>query len=113
KGYAPESFYDVVKENRSRGLHTLLFLDIKERPMTVNEAISTLLGIERRRGDGVVRGDTLMVGLGCVGSENPTIIAGKASDLLKKDFGPAPHVLIVPGELHFMEEEYLKEFGGL
>ncbi|MFQ5801247.1 MAG: diphthine synthase, partial [Candidatus Hydrothermarchaeales archaeon] len=113
EGYTPESFYDVLKENRSLGLHTLLFLDIKDKLMTVNEALSILLGIENRRREGVMKKDTLVVGLGCVGSEKQVIIAGTAADVKNKDFGPVPHVLIVPGELHFMEEEYLKEFGGL
>jgi diphthine synthase len=111
--YSPESFYDVVKENRRLGLHTLLFLDIKERLMTVNEALSTLQKIEETRREGVIEDDTLAVGLGCVGSENPVIIAGKVVNIKNRDFGPSPHVLIVPGKLHFIEEEYLKEFGGL
>jgi diphthine synthase len=113
EGYSPESYYGVIKENKKRGLHTLLFLDIKERLMPVNEAIKILLEVEERRKEDVISSETFVVGLGCVGSENPTIISGRAEDLLRKGFGPVPHVLIVPGELHFMEEEYLKKFGGL
>jgi diphthine synthase len=111
--YAPESFYNVIKENTARGLHTLLFLDISERLMTVNEALSILLDIEKRRKENVLRSDSLVVGIGCVGSENPVMIAGSADVVKNRDFGPDPHILIIPGELHFMEEEYLKEFGGL
>jgi diphthine synthase len=107
------SFYNVIKENTARGLHTLLFLDISERLMTVNEALSILLDIEKRRKENVLRSDSLVVGIGCVGSENPVMIAGSADVVKNRDFGPDPHILIIPGELHFMEEEYLKEFGGL
>jgi diphthine synthase len=111
--YRPESFYFALAENSERGLHTLLFLDIKERLMTVNEALEILLAVEKRQEKGVATGSSVVVGLGCVGSKNPVLIAGKIKDLIRRDFGPVPHVLIVPGELHFMEEEYLKEFGGL
>ncbi len=113
EGYSPESFYFALAENRERGLHTLLFLDIKERLMTVNEALEILLEVEKQRGKGVATVETIAVGLGCVGSISPVLIAGKIEGIIDRDFGPVPHVLIVPGELHFMEEEYLKEFGGL
>jgi diphthine synthase len=42
-----------------------------------------------------------------VGCADARIVAGKAADLLDVDFGPAPHCLIVPGKLHFMEEDAL------
>lgn len=118
KGFFPESPYDVVKENKSRGLHTLLFLDIKSDGnkkilMTANEAMKILLDIEDKRKEGVFGADTLCVVLGNVGSYNHVLRAGKVRGLMDQDFGPAPHSLIVVGKLHFMEEEYLKEFGGL
>jgi diphthine synthase len=113
KGYNPESFYDHLKENKQLGLHTLLFLDIKEKLMTINEALNIFLDLEQKRREEVVEDETVVVGLGLVGSEEPVIIAGTAAQVKDKDFGPTPHVLIVPGKLHFMEEEYLKEFGGL
>ena len=113
EGYRPDSFYHVASENKKRGLHTLLFLDIKDRLMTVNEALKILLDIERDKGLNVATNDSIAIGLGCVGSETPVLIAGRIKDLIGRDFGPVPHVLIMPGELHFMEEEYLKEFGGL
>jgi diphthine synthase len=113
EGYSPESYYFALAENRERGLHTLLFLDIKEKLMTVNEALKILLDIEEDKGLNVATNDSIVVGLGCVGSETPVLIAGRIEDLISRDFGPVPHVLIVPGVLHFMEEEYLKEFGGL
>jgi diphthine synthase len=33
-------------------------------------------------------------------------------DLLNADFGPPPHVLLVPGKLHFLEAEALRVFAG-
>jgi diphthine synthase len=116
EGFAPETPYDVIKENRERGLHTLLFLDIKVEGesrvhMTANEAIKTLLEMEEKRKEGVFLADTLCIVLGNVGSDETVMKAGKAEELAGKDFGPTPHSLIVPGELHFVEGDYLKEFG--
>jgi diphthine synthase len=34
-------------------------------------------------------------------------------DLLKVDFGPPLHSIVVPGELHFLEEEALRVLAGL
>ncbi|MEE8402791.1 MAG: diphthine synthase [Candidatus Hydrothermarchaeaceae archaeon] len=116
EGFAPETPYDVIKENRERGLHTLLFLDIKVEgknrvQMTGNEAIASLLDIEERRKEEVLTPDMLCVVLGNVGSDEPVMRAGALKELVDSDFGPTPHSLIVPGKLHFMEDEYLREFG--
>jgi diphthine synthase len=108
----------VIKENKERGLHTLLFLDIKVEgesrvQMKANEAIKTLLDMEEKRKEKVFMSDTLCVVVGNVGSNEPVMKAGAAKELTEGDFGPTPHSLIVPGKLHFMEEEYLREFGGM
>jgi diphthine synthase len=112
-GYTPESYYNVIGENKRQGLHTLVFLDIKEKLMTVNEGIDLLLKIEEKRNENVIQDETILVGLGHVGSDKTVIRAGRVREIKKVDFGPPPHVMIFPGKLHFMEEEYLKEFGGL
>ncbi|MFQ5975279.1 MAG: diphthine synthase [Candidatus Hydrothermarchaeales archaeon] len=117
EGYIPETPYDVIKENTARGLHTLLFLDIKveegHRLMPANEAIDILLNIEEKRREGIITKETLCVVLGNVGSLDCVLRAGKVKELMDQDFGPAPHSLIVLGKLHFIEEEYLREFAGL
>ncbi|MFQ5815737.1 MAG: diphthine synthase [Candidatus Hydrothermarchaeaceae archaeon] len=117
-GFTPETPYDVLRENLERGLHTLLFLDVKVKDgkaeyLTANRAIGILLDIEERRGEDVFPPNRLCVVLARAGSANPTLKAGIAGALMKEDSGSPPHTLIVPGRLHFMEEEYLKEFGGL
>lgn len=116
EGFAPETPYDVIRENRKLGLHTLLFLDIKVKGesrvcMSAGEAIRTLLSMEEKRKEGVFTEDTLCVVLGNVGSPDPVLGRGPAKELLGRKFGPTPHTLIVPGKLHFVEEEYLEEFG--
>jgi diphthine synthase len=118
EGFMPEMPYDVLKENLQRGLHTLFFLDIKVEAgrricMSAKEGIEYLLRLEEKRLEGVFTGERLCVILGNVGSEEPLIRAGKARELLKHDFEASLQCLIVPGRLHFMEEEYLRAFAGL
>ena len=108
-----EAPYDVLKGNLSLGLHTLFLLDLKpeeEKFMPVNDAIRYLLKIELKRNEKIFSEKTLCVGCARVGSENQLIKAGTAKELLKLDFGKPMHCLIVPGKLHFMEEEALKMF---
>lgn len=117
KNWFPTSHYDVIKENKERGLHTLLFLDIKadqNRYMTANEAMEILLKVEEMKGEGVFTPpETLVVVLARAGSLEPTLRAGYVRELIKEDFGrQPPHVLIVPGRLHIVEAEYLVEFAG-
>ena len=112
KGFEPETPYDVVKMNKSNGLHTLLLLDLRPTEgkfMTVNDALTYLLVVEEKRGEGVFTKDSVCLGVARLGSEN-VVKYGKASDLIKEDFGTAPHCLIVPGKLHFVEEEALEKF---
>ncbi len=107
--------YQVLAENRERGLHTLLLLDLraeKNRAMTANEAIEIMLGLESKLQKKVFTPDTLAVVVARAGSADAIVRANKASNLRGFNFGPPPHVLIVPGKLHFMEAEALKVFAG-
>lgn len=109
--YKPETPYNVLKLNKSIGLHTLFLLDLKpetKKYMTVNLAIQYLLDIENDRKEGLFTENTLCVGCAQLGSKKYTIVSGSASELLGVNFGKPLHCLIVPGELHFMEEEALK-----
>ena len=115
RNWFPTSHYDVIGENRERGLHTMLFLDIKadqNRYMTANEAMEILLQVEEMKGQNVFTPDTLVVVLARAGSLNPTLRAGYVRDMIKEDFGKQPHVMVVPGRLHIVEAEYLVEFAG-
>ncbi|WP_456366467.1 diphthine synthase [Thermococcus sp.] len=111
----PTSYYDVIRENLERGLHTLLFLDIKaqeKRYMTANEAMELLLKVEEMKGAGIFTPGTLVVVLARAGSLKPTLRADYVGKMIEEDFGGQPHVLIVPGRLHIVEAEYLVEFAG-
>ena len=115
KNWFPTSHYDVIRENKERNLHTMLFLDIKadqNRYMTANEAMEILLQVEEMKGQGVFTPNTLVVVLARAGSLNPTLRAGYVRDMINEDFGRQPHVMVVPGRLHIVEAEYLVEFAG-
>jgi diphthine synthase len=107
--------YEVLAENLGRGLHTLLLLDIRAeevRAMTANEAIEIMLGLEAKLRKNAFTPSTLAVVVARAGSDDAVVRADEVGRLLKLDFGPPPHVLIVPGKLHFVEAEALKVFAG-
>lgn len=105
-----ETPYNVLRENQASGLHTLLLLDIhadKEKYMTIKEAIGIMLAIEETRKEKIFTKTTLCVGVARLGSPEPKIMAGTAEVLAETDFGAPLHCLIVPGKLHFIEEDAL------
>jgi len=109
-GSVSETPYNVVAENKKMGFHTLCFLDIKaeeKQYMTIKEGLNSLFTLERRKRQGVITRKTLAVGIARAGSENPTLKADFAYELLKYDFGAPPQSLVFPGKLHFMEAEAL------
>lgn len=109
-GYFPESPYDVISENLSRGLHTLVLLDIDaetKRYMTANEGIDILLKINSKRGDNIFTKRTLTCVVARAGSKKSLVVANSAGKLLNADFGAPLHTIVIPGKLHFKEGEAL------
>lgn len=106
-----ETPYNVLKENQERGLHTLFLLDLKPEKnkfMTVNEALDILEKIEERKKQNLIKKDTLVVGCARLSSDDALIKAGPLEKIKKCNFGKPPHCLIIPGKMHFMEEELLQ-----
>jgi diphthine methyl ester synthase len=106
-----ETPYNVIKENLSFGMHTLCLLDIKvpeNRFMSVNQAIDVLLDIESRKKQGLITDDLIVVGCARLGRGDFVIKSGKLSEIRKFDFGDSPHSLIIPGKMHFVEEEMVE-----
>jgi len=110
KGYKPTSPYDAIAENKERGLHTLVLLDVKadqKRYMTVSEGAKLLLEMEAEKKRGLFTPNSLCVGVARLGAD--TKIAYKTlKKLAGTDFGGPPHAIVVPGRLHYLEEEALK-----
>lgn len=109
--YRPASPYENVAENLSRGLHTLVLLDLRaeeEKFMTAAEGTRLLLEFEKERGEHVVEPNTLIIACARVGSADERVLYAPAEMLVHADLGPPLHCLIVPGKLHFAEETALK-----
>ncbi|MBN1160234.1 MAG: diphthine synthase, partial [Candidatus Diapherotrites archaeon] len=109
KGFEPESFYDVIKENLERGLHTLVLLDIKsdkEKYMSGKEGLELLQKIAKKRNENI--NDWHAIILAGLGSSNQKIVYGKISELVKKEIEIKPQTLIITGNLHDMEMTALR-----
>jgi diphthine synthase len=110
-----ETPYNVIAQNKSLGLHTLCFLDVKaeeKRFMTIREGLKMLLEVEHIRKQRIVTSETLTVGVARAGSKDPKVKADFLGALLNHDFGGPPHSIIFPGKLHFMEAEALVVLAG-
>jgi diphthine synthase len=97
----PASVTETLDENRERGLHTLVYLDIKADRgdyMTASDAADLLAsGYE----------DVLAVAVVRAGSPNPVVEAAPLSELATREFGDPLHLLVVPGDLHHIERDAL------
>jgi len=110
QGFVSETPYNVIRENKKMGLHTMCYLDIKaeeQRYLTIKEALQTLLELEKLKKEQVITSRTLVVGVARAGSIEPAVKAGYLEEVMNHDFGAPPHTLIFPGKLHFMEAEAL------
>ncbi len=105
KNFNPASPYDVIKENKSRGLHTLVLLDVKaheKRYMRIRNALENMINFGFDKNQKVIACCKL-------GSTEGIIRYGKISELMViKELDKVPAAIIVPGELNFKEEEALE-----
>ena len=95
---------EVINQNKKNGLHTLVLLDLRpdqNKFMTINDALGYLV----KKG---LREELKVVGCASIGSENAEIKYGKIEKMIKEKFTQFPQCLIIPGDLHFMEEEVLE-----
>mmetsp|Transcript_15828 Transcript_15828/g.34147 ORF Transcript_15828/g.34147 Transcript_15828/m.34147 type:complete len:271 (+) Transcript_15828:181-993(+) len=123
--WRPDSFYEKVVANKKLGLHTLCLLDIKvkepnlemlargrtvyepPRYMSINTAIEQLLEVEAKRGEDAYSEDSIAVGISRLQADDQQIVAGPMKELLHVDFGAPLHCLIIPGDIHVVEQEML------
>jgi diphthine synthase len=132
--WLPHTPYDVIKQNKESGLHTLCLLDIKvaepsrenllkaargsqvtsmpPRYMTVNEGLCVLERIESERKEKVILENTIVIGIARIGHPDCKIITGTIKELKEKDFGEPLHSIIIPGKMHHIEEEAINSFKG-
>jgi len=107
--YKPTSTYGAIVGNKSRGLHTLVFLDIDEKlgPLEAKKALEVLSEIETEKKSKVATPESAAIVLSRVGYPNQKISSGTLAELIAKDLGKPPFILVFPAKLHFIEEEWL------
>jgi diphthine synthase len=102
----PDSVLVTIDANRERGLHTLVYLDIKaerEAYMTAGKGAELLAD---------THGDDLGVAIARAGSAEPVVVADRIATLADHDVGDPLHLLVIPGDLHHVESEALVELAG-
>jgi diphthine synthase len=127
--WRPTSFYPKIQYNREGGMHTLCLLDIKvkepdfeamkrgkivylpPRYMSVNTAAEQLIEAEKVEGRNAYNpSETLCVGMARLGQKDQCIIAGTLEELREQDFGAPLHCMMICGEVHDLELEFLKRY---
>lgn len=97
---------EVYKMNKKNGLHTLFLLDldpINSKFLTIKEACEYLIS-------NGIKPSTLSVGCARIGSKSQIIGVSSLKKLEYFDYGEPPYCIVIPGKLHFMEEEALKQW---
>lgn len=97
---------EVLKNNQKLGLHTLFLLDLepkKNKFLTINQAIEYLIKNK-------VKGNTKAIACASLGSDKPFIKFSSLENLKKLKINKFPQCLIIPGKLHFIEEEVLNTY---
>jgi len=108
ENYEPESFFDVIMENKKIGLHSLCLLDIKEdeRMMSIKESVTILERIEEKS-EKEILSDSVFIGIAGISGENEQIQAGSIEQIKNHKFTSFPQSLIVCGKLNEKEIEGL------
>ncbi|WP_435358623.1 diphthine synthase [Haloarchaeobius sp. DFWS5] len=111
----PVSVRDTIDANREADLHTVVYLDIKvgrgpdgddpdhEEYMTADYAANLLAEYYP---------DTLGVVVARAGSPDPLVAADSLSALADREFGDPLHLLVIPGSLHLIEADALRDLAG-
>ena len=100
--------YRMLHENLLLGAHTLLLLEYDVRSgvgVTPADALAGLLLAEANFKRNVVSEGTFALVVSRLGRDDGALGAGTIAELAKRDYGEAPHCLVIPGKLHFTEVE--------
>ena len=105
--YRPLSPVKRVLQNIEAGFHSLVLLDIRAddpatepRLMTATEGAALLL-------EGGVATGARACAAARVGRSDQQIWCGALGEMAQAKIGEVPHSIVIPGELHFVEEEAL------
>jgi diphthine synthase len=98
----PTSFMNYIKENKSIKAHTLILTDIG---LEIKEAIEQLLESSKQT---KVEIPKKIIACSSAGTKNQRIFYDTPDNIKKKKV-EMPFCLIIPGDMHFIEEETIKE----
>jgi len=102
KHFTPDSFMEIVKENSKIGAHSLILVDI-------GLAFSDALGeLERSAKNHKIKLRSFAV-CSRLGTGEGEIFYGTLKDFRGKEIR-APFCFVIPGKMHFVEEEVLKDY---
>jgi diphthine synthase len=117
-GTVPASVVGSIEANRERGLHTLVYLDIKvdraQRRRVEAPDDETFMTADRAAGllGDAWDPDAVGVAVARAGSPDPVVAADRLSALAGRSFGDPLHALVIPGEVHHVEREALRALAG-
>ena len=100
--FEAESFIGIVKENLKTNAHSLILIDINMEYLIALERLEKLLKKNKIETEEIVVCSKL-------GTEKQRIFYGEIRKLKNKKI-EAPFCFIIPGELHFMEKEFLENY---
>lgn len=111
RNFFPLSVYDKIEKNVSMDVHTLLLLDLKDgKTMPVQEALSILEELERRRKKGVLESDRDICVAIAVSHPDQRIIFGTIGSVKKSGVEGSPAAMVIPSRLNDSEETFLNHF---
>lgn len=106
-----ETPYNILQENKN--LHTLILLDLdpkNNKYMQASTAIKYLLKTEDKKKKNIFNENTNCIICAKLGCPDFKIIYGSAKNLKNINLEKYPQCLIIPGKMHFMEEEFLEKY---
>lgn len=106
KNYEPVSPLQLIEQNLSMDMHTLLLLDLDPElgPMDAKTALEQLEKMEKKYGKKI---PGKLVVLSRVGHPDEKITFGSRTELKNRNLGKPPFCFCIPAKLHPIEEEYL------
>lgn len=111
KDFKPCSVIEVIHDNLSRGLHTLVLLDLKVDKgiaMKINEAVDILLDLEISCGFEKRLDKVIGVGVARAGLSDQVLRADLLPNLKKYQYPDPPHSIVIVARPHPIELDLLK-----
>lgn len=102
--------YNTIYDNLFRGLHTTILLEWDEARNFFLEPKAAIKGLEDAERDlrhEVLDSSTFLLVASRLGSDSARVSGMTFEELKLADLGRPPHVLVLPGKLHYTEAEAL------